>query len=96
MLFNLLSDFVNTVIVLLSMLYLFSSLFMITHEVIIRLYIKRKLDPRYVFNIDWRICLRPILNTIATYASLDYIYVCICNNEDYIKNTATQFYENDL
>lgn len=92
--------FPNSLALILSLfllgIYLLSFIFMFIHEVVIRLYIKTKLDKKYVIIIHWEYCLRPILNTIATYASLDYIYVCICNKEGYVKNTATQFYENDL
>lgn len=96
MLFNLLSDFVNAIIVLLSILYLFSFLFMITHEVVVRLYILIKTDKEFGFNIPWFMCVTPVFNTISVLVSLDYLYFCIGRRENYLVNTARQYYENKL
>lgn len=96
MLFNLLTDFITATATILTVLYLFSFLFMIIHEVVVRLYILIKTDKEFGFDIPWFMCIMPVFNTISVFVSLDYLYFCIVRKENYIVNTARQYYENRL
>jgi ABC-type Fe3+-siderophore transport system permease subunit len=89
-------DLIYVFCILLVLLYVLSFLYVTIHEIIVRIYIIFKLDTRHKFKINWEICLPPIINTIAVYASLDYWYYCIKNKESYIGNTAEQYYDNNL
>lgn len=93
---NILSELAQIFLHFLFIVYLGSLVYILIHEIIIRLYIILKIDKNHSFTIPWAICILPVINTLNAFVSIEFMFKCLETKQNYFLSTATQYYENGL